>query len=531
MKKKLRKLLKKNFTQVKNAFSMVEIAVSMIIIAIIIAALTPIITKRLTASSTIKNRISTNCDSLYTNGYCAMCYLTPKQCIVCTIPCATGSASNGWKGEVKNNNDCKCESCTKHNANCANCTLDRCTQCKPGYYLDSANNKCIICPVAKYCSDGKTAQPCPKGQANNKTGQSACTKCVGASSTVAGTYQPNTGQKTCLVCPNGKYANGAGQSACTTCPTGRYCTGGKIIPCPAGQANNKTGQSVCVKCVASTSSVTGTYSSGTGAVNCTACGNGKYTTGAGKTGCSTCPAGSYCPSGKRVYCAAGTANGSQGRSSACAACVASTSSVRGTYASTTGKTSCDYCLTGYYTNKSAATGCSNCPAGYYCPDSKKILCPKGSYSTGGKVTGCTSCGPNMTTDGTGATSSAFCKSIWNCSTYGGTVSGSLCYKYTSIGGSCSGTTAGHTWRTATLNDVKAIQKVSVQAQKYSCYYSRYQGYICNAAGCYAYIPKAAYTTSGYYSRYQGYIPGSTVAATASYGISYNCPGTMCVTNN
>ena len=530
MKKKLRKLLKKNFTQVKNAFSMVEIAVSMIIIAIIIAALTPIITKRLTASSTIKNRISTNCDGLYTNGYCAMCYLTPKQCIVCTIPCATGDTSNGWKGEVKNNNDCKCESCTKHNANCANCTLDRCTQCKPGYYLEGEKT-CTPCPAGKYCDDGKTPKDCNPGTANDKTGQTACPACVGASETQVGTYQPDKGKTSCLVCNPGTYAKGNNSTSCDSCLTGRYCTGGKIIRCRAGEYQDVTGQSACKPCVASNANTTGNYSKDPGATKCTNCKDGYYAKNARATSCDNCPPGSYCPSGKRIYCAAGTANPSEKRSTKCDACVPSSTNIRGTYASSAGWTKCEYCLTGYYTNKSGATGCSDCPAGYYCPDSKKILCPKGSYSTGGKVTGCTSCGPNMTTDNAGASSSAFCKSIWNCSTYGGTVSGSLCYKYTSIGGSCSGTTAGHTWRKATLNDVKAIQKVSVQAQKYSCYYSRYQGRVCNPAGCYAYIPKAAYTTSGYYSRYQGYIPGSTVAATATYGITYNCPGTMCVTNN
>ena len=47
------------------AFSLVEISISLIVIAIILAALSPIITKRLTSTSTQKNKISTNCSSYF----------------------------------------------------------------------------------------------------------------------------------------------------------------------------------------------------------------------------------------------------------------------------------------------------------------------------------------------------------------------------------------------------------------------------------------------------------------------------------
>lgn len=78
----------------------------MIIIAIITAALTPIITKRLSATSTVKNRISTNCDSYYPEGYCSMCYITPKRCIICTKTCRSD--------EYKNVSDCICEPCKEN---------------------------------------------------------------------------------------------------------------------------------------------------------------------------------------------------------------------------------------------------------------------------------------------------------------------------------------------------------------------------------------------------------------------------------
>ena len=63
-----------------SAFSLVEISISLIVIAIILAALSPVITKRLTSTSTQKNKISTNCSSYFpqASGYCAMCYINPK---------------------------------------------------------------------------------------------------------------------------------------------------------------------------------------------------------------------------------------------------------------------------------------------------------------------------------------------------------------------------------------------------------------------------------------------------------------------
>ncbi len=87
MKKKFRKLIKNklkeallnlkkygNYNNSNNcndctnstpAFSLVEISVSLIVIAIILAALSPVITKRLTSTSTQKNKISTNCSSYF----------------------------------------------------------------------------------------------------------------------------------------------------------------------------------------------------------------------------------------------------------------------------------------------------------------------------------------------------------------------------------------------------------------------------------------------------------------------------------
>ena len=105
-----------------SAFSLVEISISLIVIAVILAALSPVITKRLTSTSTQKNKISTNCSSYFPQamGYCAMCYVNPKRCIICTRSC------NG--DEFKNVDSCICESCrTKYgDSRCSKCNSKRC---------------------------------------------------------------------------------------------------------------------------------------------------------------------------------------------------------------------------------------------------------------------------------------------------------------------------------------------------------------------------------------------------------------------
>ena len=192
------------------AFSLVEISISLIVIAIILAALMPVITKRLTASATQRNKISTNCASLFpdASGYCAMCYVNPKRCIICTRTC------NG--DEFKNVDKCICESCRikYSDTHCSRCNSQRCLQCDNGYYLDG-NNKCVICP---------------KGYAAPNEGMSACVACSKSTSTIQGSAAINEGSINCTLCNNGYYASISSQTtSCNICPSGYYCPQGKII--------------------------------------------------------------------------------------------------------------------------------------------------------------------------------------------------------------------------------------------------------------------------------------------------------------
>lgn len=365
-----------------------ETMVVLILVAVIASLLTPIVTKRITASRIAKSRISTNCNLLYPNKQCSLCYLTPKQCIICNISCPDG--------EVKNNNDCKCKNCkTLHNdPKCSNCNLRYCTQCENGYYLND-NKICTPCPKGYYCfKDDQTKtsikKPCPKGTSNNKIAQSTCAPCLKSTTTITGTYSDKEGGFNCTSCNHGTYTQYESQSnSCVPCPKGYYCPDGKLIPCAKGSANNQTGQTVCQNCTQSNQTTTGTYSDKEAAQNCIPCQQGTYSESFTNSFCSPCPTGYYCPQGKLIPCSKGTSNPNQNQIS-CSPCLKSTSSQRGTYTNSTASTKCEYCLSGTYSKQQSATSCSPCPTGYYCPDGKLIPCPSTSFSFQGAQT-CTPC--------------------------------------------------------------------------------------------------------------------------------------------
>ena len=339
------------------AFSLVEISISLIVIAIILAALMPVITKRLTASSTQRNKISTNCASLFpdASGYCAMCYVNPKRCIICTRTC------NG--DEFKNVDKCICESCRikYSDTHCSRCNSQRCLQCDNGYYLDG-NNKCTICPKGYYCyQNGETSikAPCAKGYAAPNEGMSACVACSKSTSTIQGSVAINEGSINCTLCNNGYYASISSQTtSCNICPSGYYCPQGKIIECPKGYANNKEGQTNCTPCVKSTNTITGTYTLLTKQTQCNSCTNGNYaSTSAQSQYCNSCPSGYYCPNGTT---------------------------------SSAGASSCLTCATGCLTCYTTINNCTNCKAGYYKSGSTCKQCASGYYSNANATT-CTKC--------------------------------------------------------------------------------------------------------------------------------------------
>ena len=83
--------------------------------------------------------------------------------------------------------------------------------------------------------------------------------------------------------------------SCTPCPAGTSCAGdtSQLSKCPSGTYQPSTGQSSCIPAPAG-NFVADNSSSMFGATAYTACAAGTYQSSTGKSSCSLCPAGSYC---------------------------------------------------------------------------------------------------------------------------------------------------------------------------------------------------------------------------------------------
>ena len=205
------------------AFSLIEVMVALLVVAIIVAALAPVITKRMQRDIVGRSRISTSCSSLFPEGYCGMCYLNPKSCIVCTKTCKSD--------EFQNVSECSCVLCSKSTSTtqgsvAVNTAMSSCSTCNSGYYagIQGQSVGCNKCPGGYYCPSGKLI-PCSKG------------------------YYCPQGSSSQKACPSGKYSSSANASSCSTCPSGTYSNAGasSCISCPKGSYSSSSGSSSCTK--------------------------------------------------------------------------------------------------------------------------------------------------------------------------------------------------------------------------------------------------------------------------------------------
>ena len=371
-----------------------------------------------------------NCSSLY-GSYCTKC--NSKECVQCKegyflnddkmacSKCPIGyycyqengvskklKCPKGTYGDVKGLSECK--KCPRSDENTiggytTTTGNTECIWCSDGKRaeVEGQTSACTTCPKGYYCPSGYYI-PCPKGYANNLTGQSKCTKCIKATSSTIGTYASSTASVSCLTCDNGQYAKTAGASGCSNCAKGYYCVNGYYTPCPLGTStDDNTGASVCTSCKKSTSTIPGTVATSTASVTCLACGDGKYSNMAGRTSsCLNCPEKYYCPSGMLIPCPSGSycPSGSTGATQ-CPAGYYSTGSVtscstcpKGQYSSSAGSTSCSKCEKGTYASSTALTKCSNCP--------------KGTYNNGEGLSSCTDCSAGYYAKDTGSTECTKC---------------------------------------------------------------------------------------------------------------------------
>jgi len=221
--------------------------------------------------------------------------------------------------------------------------------CATGY--QPSNGDCVSCPAGTYGTDGSTCTPCAAGT----------TSVAGATSATA-----------CTPCAAGKFS--AAGASCTDCPQNATCPTKTDFTCNPGYEKSVSGLtcqqltcapgkyvngSICTDCEAGTTSVAGA----TSASACTACQPGTYSA-AGASSCTTCPANATC-------------------------------------------TSTDFTCNPGYTKSGSTCQQVTCAPGKYVNGSTCTDCEAGSYSSGGTVTSCTTCGSGFTSPA-GSTSQAAC---------------------------------------------------------------------------------------------------------------------------
>ncbi len=140
-----------------------------------------------------------------------------------------------------------CESC-KAGFACMNGVATACDPTKGEVSEKTLQTSCAICGVGKYAQTASSCASCPAGQycANGKIAGD----CVAANGQMS-----EAGASSCTVCAEGTYAkpsNNTSQNgtSCARCPAGRYCSGGKIAgDCWASDGKmSKAGASSCTVC-------------------------------------------------------------------------------------------------------------------------------------------------------------------------------------------------------------------------------------------------------------------------------------------
>ena len=277
-------------------FSLVEIVVALIIISVIIAALAPIITKKMKSNSVSitggsgSSDITTECSDKFSDK-CKLC--TSSFCIQCEL-------ENCISGTYVENKSCSCKTCTSIFPNCIECDSKKCTKCKDNnYYIK--DGECVNCPSDKICDgvnaydksycdnppagyycDGVNIKRCTDkyGLLCAECNKVNCTKCINRYYLSSGTCKACTSG--CLLCNN--------STTCQQCESWNVlnATTGKCYSCSTDIPNCVycTSSSNCTKCKGGTYvNSLGTCSSCTDISNCVQCND--------RSTCTLCNAGYY----------------------------------------------------------------------------------------------------------------------------------------------------------------------------------------------------------------------------------------------
>jgi hypothetical protein len=282
------------------------------------------------------------------------------------------------------------------------------TNCEPncksdGLYFNTLTSSTVSCtPSYRKCA---CKLKCQAGTYHDQTGQTTCKSCV------AGQYQDQTGKSSCKddcdagsyitadktacsLCDKGKWQNQDDQSSCTECTLGKYnaLTGQTSVSactddCGAGSyiTADKTACSLCDK---------GKWQDQNGQPSCKICGTGTYAPSTGSTSCKDdCGAGSFITADK----------------TACSVCD------KGKWQDQDDQSSCTECTLGKYndlTGQTSVSACKDdCGAGAYITTDKSAcsLCDKGKWQDQDDQSSCIECTLGKYNGLTGQTSVSACK--------------------------------------------------------------------------------------------------------------------------
>ena len=320
------------------------------------------------------------------------------------------------------------------------------TACAPGTYglAEQARNEsegCVVCVAGSYCGGYGLSSPsgvceagyyCPPGQSTATPELFLCPAghlCLQGSTQpsrcASGTYQNQTGEDSCLVCPAGYFCDNSDVPLIhlngSLCREGYYCPEGTQyatqFACPKGTYSNLTGISSISQCNPCTP---GSFCEKPALVSPSGpCQPGYYcmqgSTVPNPPG-SICSAGFYCPSGSNEPqpCPRGSYNPDFRQTSLadCLPCDAGHYCEAPNSSAPTG-----LCMAGYYCTVNSSAFSPDwllCPAGHFCVDgaAQPEPCPTGSFSNSSGLAQASEC--LLCTEGTYCNDTGLTEPVGDC---------------------------------------------------------------------------------------------------------------------
>jgi hypothetical protein len=253
-----------------------------------------------------------------------------------------------------------------------------CSACDKGQY-ESSSTTCSDCEAGQYADEAALAEckPCSAGRTQPSHGSTSCSPCAtGRFSAVS-----SSSNSTCNPCPSGRYTNVQAQPSCVACPPGKFQPAEGQDTCDACASATGNAQSACDTAIVCNAGQAGTTLDG-GCANCTP---GRFKASRNVQPCTICPCGTFSTSSGATECSSSCPTGTYGDASkgVCASCSSgffcidsekrpfakASTCTPGEYESAapsaTSDRSCETCPVMHFSNHSNAAVCDRCPTGKF----------------------------------------------------------------------------------------------------------------------------------------------------------------------